>query len=101
MDQGHAGSAARRVHRQYPVPRDAELCEANPRDGRRLSTPVRHRAAHAQPPADRGLMTDPLELTSRAEATHFWFRGFREFVTPVISEISGGGGALSCVAGAH
>ena len=35
-------------------------------------------------------MTDPLELTSRAEATHFWFRGFREFVTPVISEISGG-----------
>ena len=31
-------------------------------------------------------MTDPLELTSRAEATHFWFRGFREFVTPIILE---------------
>ena len=35
-------------------------------------------------------MTDPLELTSRAEATHFWFRGFREFVTPVVRELSGG-----------
>ncbi len=34
--------------------------------------------------------TDPLELTSRAEATHFWFRGFREFVTPVIRNLSGG-----------
>jgi len=35
-------------------------------------------------------MSDPLELTSRAEATHFWFRGFREFVTPIISDISHG-----------
>ena len=35
-------------------------------------------------------MIDPLELTSRAEATHFWFRGFRQFVTPVIFELSGG-----------
>jgi SAM-dependent methyltransferase len=35
-------------------------------------------------------MTDPLELTSRAEATHFWFRGFREFITPVIRDITGG-----------
>ena len=46
--------------------------------------------AHPQPTAERGLMTDPLELTSRAEATHFWFRGFREFVTPVVRELSGG-----------
>ncbi len=35
-------------------------------------------------------MADPLELTSRAEATHFWFRGFREFVRPIILEMSGG-----------
>jgi SAM-dependent methyltransferase len=35
-------------------------------------------------------MADLLELTSRAEATHFWFRGFREFVRPVILEMSGG-----------
>jgi SAM-dependent methyltransferase len=35
-------------------------------------------------------MTDPLELTSRAEATHFWFRGFREFITPVIVKVSRG-----------
>jgi SAM-dependent methyltransferase len=35
-------------------------------------------------------MTDPLELTRQAEATHFWFRGFREFVTPVVRDLSGG-----------
>jgi SAM-dependent methyltransferase len=35
-------------------------------------------------------MSDQLELTSRAEATHFWFRGFREFVMPVLTELSGG-----------
>jgi SAM-dependent methyltransferase len=35
-------------------------------------------------------MSDPLELTSRAETTHFWFRGFREFVTPVIGGLTGG-----------
>jgi SAM-dependent methyltransferase len=35
-------------------------------------------------------MSDALELTSRAEATHFWFRGFREFITPVIDRVSGG-----------
>jgi SAM-dependent methyltransferase len=35
-------------------------------------------------------MTDRLELTSRAEATHFWFRGFREFIAPVIRDLSQG-----------
>jgi SAM-dependent methyltransferase len=35
-------------------------------------------------------MSDPLELTSRAETAHFWFRGFRGFVTPVIGDLAGG-----------
>lgn len=35
-------------------------------------------------------MGDLLELTARAEATHFWFRGFRTFVVPVIREIAAG-----------
>lgn len=30
-----------------------------------------------------------LELTYRAERTHFWFRGFRRFVTPWLSEAAG------------
>jgi SAM-dependent methyltransferase len=35
-------------------------------------------------------MIDRLELTSRAEATHFWFRGFRAFITPVVRDLAGG-----------
>src|SRR5438105_1593497 len=35
-------------------------------------------------------MDEALELTSRVEATHFWFRGFRSFVAPAIAEIAGG-----------
>lgn len=35
-------------------------------------------------------MAGLLELTARAEATHFWFRGFRGFVAPVIQEIAAG-----------
>ena len=31
-----------------------------------------------------------LELTYRAERTHFWFRGFRRFVTPWLSQAAGG-----------
>jgi len=34
-------------------------------------------------------MDEALELTSRVEATHFWFRGFRHFVAPAIAEIAG------------
>jgi ubiquinone/menaquinone biosynthesis C-methylase UbiE len=33
---------------------------------------------------------DLLELTSRVEATHFWFRGFRQFVAPTIDWIANG-----------
>jgi SAM-dependent methyltransferase len=34
-------------------------------------------------------MDDLLDLTSRVEATHFWFRGFRRFVAPAVGEIAG------------
>ena len=34
-------------------------------------------------------MDAALDLTSRVEATHFWFRGFRNFVAPAIAEIAG------------
>jgi ubiquinone/menaquinone biosynthesis C-methylase UbiE len=33
-------------------------------------------------------MDDLLELTGRAEATHFWFRGFRKFITPVLADLT-------------
>ena len=42
-------------------------------------------------------MDDLLELTGRAEATHFWFRGFRKFVSPVIADIAGGRPGLRLV----
>ena len=35
-------------------------------------------------------MDDLLELTGRAEAAHFWFRGFRRFIAPVIHDLAGG-----------
>ena len=35
-------------------------------------------------------MGNRLELTGRAEATHFWFRGFRAFVAPILEEIAAG-----------
>ena len=35
-------------------------------------------------------MRDLLELTAAAEATHFWFHGFRAYVAPVIRQIAGG-----------
>jgi ubiquinone/menaquinone biosynthesis C-methylase UbiE len=35
-------------------------------------------------------MSDLLELTAAAEATHFWFHGFRAYVGPVIWQIAGG-----------
>jgi SAM-dependent methyltransferase len=31
-----------------------------------------------------------LELTARAEQSHFWFRGFREFVRPEVARAAGG-----------
>ena len=34
-------------------------------------------------------MDNLLDLTSRVEATHFWFRGFRRFVAPAIAEMAG------------
>jgi ubiquinone/menaquinone biosynthesis C-methylase UbiE len=35
-------------------------------------------------------MSELLELTARAEATHFWFHGFRGYVAPAIREIAAG-----------
>jgi SAM-dependent methyltransferase len=35
-----------------------------------------------------------LRATARAEARHFWFRGFRFFVTPLLQEASGGRSGL-------
>jgi SAM-dependent methyltransferase len=35
-------------------------------------------------------MAGLLELTARAEATHFWFRGFRTYVARAIREIAAG-----------
>jgi ubiquinone/menaquinone biosynthesis C-methylase UbiE len=34
-------------------------------------------------------MDNLLDLTSRVEATHFWFRGFRRFVSPALAGIAG------------
>ena len=31
-----------------------------------------------------------LDLTYQAEARHFWFQGFRQFVTPVLAEVTNG-----------
>ena len=31
-----------------------------------------------------------LELTSQAESSHFWFRGFRQFVTPLLARAAAG-----------
>lgn len=35
-----------------------------------------------------------LELTKQAVESHFWFRGFRQFLVPVIASIAGGRGDL-------
>jgi len=42
-------------------------------------------------------MDDLLELTGRAEATHFWFRGFRKFIAPVIADVARGRPGLRLV----
>ena len=42
-------------------------------------------------------MDDLLELTGRAESTHFWFRGFRKFVAPVIGDLADGRDGLRLV----
>lgn len=35
-------------------------------------------------------MEDLLDLTERAQATHFWFQGFRRFLTPVLASVAAG-----------
>jgi SAM-dependent methyltransferase len=43
-----------------------------------------------KPPLFRSCMDRLLELTSRAERTHFWFRGFRAFVQPLVRQALSG-----------
>ena len=49
--------------------------------------PATSRQTHARGP---GRMDRLLELTYRAERTHFWFRGFRRFVTPWLAQAAAG-----------
>lgn len=35
-------------------------------------------------------LADMLAATARAEVSHFWFRGFRQFVTPLLERAAGG-----------
>ena len=35
-------------------------------------------------------MDEGLEITGRAEASHFWFHGFRAFVTPALRDVAAG-----------
>jgi ubiquinone/menaquinone biosynthesis C-methylase UbiE len=41
------------------------------------------------------MMDELLEATARAERDHFWFRGFRRFVEPLVARAAGGRRALS------
>ena len=41
------------------------------------------------------MMDQLLEATARAERDHFWFRGFRRFVAPLVARAAGGRTALS------
>jgi SAM-dependent methyltransferase len=43
------------------------------------------------------LMEHALELTRQAEATHFWFQGFRSFVAPVLHDVAAGRGSLRLI----
>jgi len=42
-------------------------------------------------------MSDLLELTARAEASHFWFHGFRKIVVPALADIAAGRPGLRLV----
>jgi SAM-dependent methyltransferase len=42
-------------------------------------------------------MEEGLDLTSEAEASHFWFKGFRKFVTPVMHDVAAGRAGLRLI----
>jgi SAM-dependent methyltransferase len=42
-------------------------------------------------------MDQGLALTSQAEASHFWFRGFRRFLTPVLADLAAGRAGLRLI----
>ena len=69
--------------------------------GRRGRGPAPKPRAAAPPRVTRQVPTDPplkpfslmdhlLDLTRQAEARHFWFRGFRHFVAPVLADVAAG-----------
>lgn len=49
----------------------------------------------------RGFVDRLLELTYRAEQSHFWFRGFRQYMRPALARVTAGGAAkiLDCGCG--
>ena len=79
-----------------PAVQGARGASAGRRGPARAPTPPRRAARPPAPPPDRGRGAGArswivlLEATYRAEQHHFWFRGFRAFVAPLLAEAAAG-----------